>query len=227
MGWEVDDIEVTVRELRARGVVFEEYDFPGLRRSTGSQTSRATTQARAAESAAHGFVTARATCSGLASRFVAEAGWFADGAGQVQDPFRRPSTASASEPVRRLRVRIFGEGQQLGRFDPEHGGRIFARAEHAVTDVEMPLAAVLGLVGVGEPLQAFRVGDPDRCALDDHIEAPSPAVVAGGQGHPAVVLEIAGLLLAKPGAEMDRCASMTPISGVTCGRPSARTVVSQ
>ena len=31
MGWEVDDIEATVRELRARGVVFEEYDLPGLR----------------------------------------------------------------------------------------------------------------------------------------------------------------------------------------------------
>ena len=30
MGWEVDDIEATVRELRARGVVFEEYDVPGL-----------------------------------------------------------------------------------------------------------------------------------------------------------------------------------------------------
>jgi catechol 2,3-dioxygenase-like lactoylglutathione lyase family enzyme len=31
MGWEVDDLESTVRELRARGVVFEEYDLPGLR----------------------------------------------------------------------------------------------------------------------------------------------------------------------------------------------------
>jgi catechol 2,3-dioxygenase-like lactoylglutathione lyase family enzyme len=30
MGWEVDDIDATVRELRARGVVFEEYDLPGL-----------------------------------------------------------------------------------------------------------------------------------------------------------------------------------------------------
>ena len=30
MGWEVDDIDATVRELRARGVVFEEYDGPGL-----------------------------------------------------------------------------------------------------------------------------------------------------------------------------------------------------
>jgi catechol 2,3-dioxygenase-like lactoylglutathione lyase family enzyme len=30
MGWEVEDIEATVAELRSRGVVFEEYDFPGL-----------------------------------------------------------------------------------------------------------------------------------------------------------------------------------------------------
>jgi tRNA-Thr(GGU) m(6)t(6)A37 methyltransferase TsaA len=30
MGWEVDDIEVAVRELRERGVAFEEYDVPGL-----------------------------------------------------------------------------------------------------------------------------------------------------------------------------------------------------
>ena len=30
MGWEVDDIEATVRELRGRGVVFEDYDLPGM-----------------------------------------------------------------------------------------------------------------------------------------------------------------------------------------------------
>jgi catechol 2,3-dioxygenase-like lactoylglutathione lyase family enzyme len=30
MGFEVDDIEVTVAELRRRGVVFEEVDIPGL-----------------------------------------------------------------------------------------------------------------------------------------------------------------------------------------------------
>jgi catechol 2,3-dioxygenase-like lactoylglutathione lyase family enzyme len=35
MGWEVDDIEATVRELRSRGVVFEEYDVPGLRTVDG------------------------------------------------------------------------------------------------------------------------------------------------------------------------------------------------
>jgi catechol 2,3-dioxygenase-like lactoylglutathione lyase family enzyme len=30
MAWEVEDIDATVAELRARGVVFEEYDSPGL-----------------------------------------------------------------------------------------------------------------------------------------------------------------------------------------------------
>src|SRR5919197_167340 len=35
MGWEVDDIEATVAELRARGVVFEEYDLPGLKTTDG------------------------------------------------------------------------------------------------------------------------------------------------------------------------------------------------
>ncbi|HEY1596367.1 MAG TPA: VOC family protein [Thermoleophilaceae bacterium] len=35
MGFEVDDIEATVRELRERGVVFEEYDLPGMRTVEG------------------------------------------------------------------------------------------------------------------------------------------------------------------------------------------------
>jgi catechol 2,3-dioxygenase-like lactoylglutathione lyase family enzyme len=35
MGWEVEDIEATVRELRARGVVFEEYNVPGLQTVDG------------------------------------------------------------------------------------------------------------------------------------------------------------------------------------------------
>jgi catechol 2,3-dioxygenase-like lactoylglutathione lyase family enzyme len=35
MGWEVEDIEATVEQLRARGVVFEKYDFPGLKTVNG------------------------------------------------------------------------------------------------------------------------------------------------------------------------------------------------
>jgi catechol 2,3-dioxygenase-like lactoylglutathione lyase family enzyme len=35
MAWEVDDIEAVVAELRKRGVVFEEYDLPGLKTNNG------------------------------------------------------------------------------------------------------------------------------------------------------------------------------------------------
>src|SRR5687768_12978644 len=35
MAWQVDDIETTVKELRRRGVVFEEYDLPGLKTIDG------------------------------------------------------------------------------------------------------------------------------------------------------------------------------------------------
>jgi catechol 2,3-dioxygenase-like lactoylglutathione lyase family enzyme len=35
MGWEVEDIETAVSELRQRGVVFEEVDVPGLRTRDG------------------------------------------------------------------------------------------------------------------------------------------------------------------------------------------------
>lgn len=38
MAWEVDDIESTVEELRRRGVVFEEYDVPGLKTVNGIAT---------------------------------------------------------------------------------------------------------------------------------------------------------------------------------------------
>ncbi|UWZ84447.1 VOC family protein [Occallatibacter riparius] len=35
MGWEVDDIEATMAVLKARGVVFETYDLPGLKTVNG------------------------------------------------------------------------------------------------------------------------------------------------------------------------------------------------
>ena len=37
-GWEVDDVESTVRELRQKGVVFEDYDLPGLKTEGGIAT---------------------------------------------------------------------------------------------------------------------------------------------------------------------------------------------
>ncbi len=35
LGWDVDDIEASVELLRSRGVVFEEYDMPGLKTVNG------------------------------------------------------------------------------------------------------------------------------------------------------------------------------------------------
>jgi catechol 2,3-dioxygenase-like lactoylglutathione lyase family enzyme len=35
MTWKIDDIETVVAELRKRGVVFEEYDLPGLKTING------------------------------------------------------------------------------------------------------------------------------------------------------------------------------------------------
>jgi hypothetical protein len=38
LAWEVESIEAAVVELRSPGVVFEEYDFPGLRTENGIAT---------------------------------------------------------------------------------------------------------------------------------------------------------------------------------------------
>jgi predicted enzyme related to lactoylglutathione lyase len=37
--WEVDDVEAEVAELKARGVVFEEYDMPGMKTKNGIATA--------------------------------------------------------------------------------------------------------------------------------------------------------------------------------------------
>ncbi|MDQ0075702.1 VOC family protein [Arthrobacter oryzae] len=38
MGWNTDNIEAEMEELRGRGVTFEEYDFPGLKTENGIAT---------------------------------------------------------------------------------------------------------------------------------------------------------------------------------------------
>jgi predicted enzyme related to lactoylglutathione lyase len=37
--WQVDDVEAEVAELRGRGVVFEEYDMPGMKTVNGIATA--------------------------------------------------------------------------------------------------------------------------------------------------------------------------------------------
>ena len=41
LSWETDNLAREVEELRGRGVVFEEYDFPGLKTENGIATSTA------------------------------------------------------------------------------------------------------------------------------------------------------------------------------------------
>ena len=40
MGWATNNIEAEMEDLRSRGVVFEEYDFPGLKTRTASPRPR-------------------------------------------------------------------------------------------------------------------------------------------------------------------------------------------
>ncbi|GAA1765584.1 glyoxalase/bleomycin resistance/dioxygenase family protein [Pseudarthrobacter sulfonivorans] len=39
MGWETDNLEREMEELRGRGVVFEDYDMPGLKTENGVATN--------------------------------------------------------------------------------------------------------------------------------------------------------------------------------------------
>jgi catechol 2,3-dioxygenase-like lactoylglutathione lyase family enzyme len=39
MGWETDNLDREMEELRGRGVVFEDYDFPGLKTENGVATN--------------------------------------------------------------------------------------------------------------------------------------------------------------------------------------------
>ena len=39
--WQVEDVEAEVAELRGRGVVFEEYDMPGMKTVNGMQRPEA------------------------------------------------------------------------------------------------------------------------------------------------------------------------------------------
>jgi catechol 2,3-dioxygenase-like lactoylglutathione lyase family enzyme len=60
MGWGTDNLEADVEDLRGRGVVFEEYDFPGLK-----------------------------TENGIATTPVGTAAWFTDSEGNILNLFQR------------------------------------------------------------------------------------------------------------------------------------------
>ncbi|MFC9333836.1 MULTISPECIES: VOC family protein [Arthrobacter] len=61
MGWVTDNVERDVQELRSRGVVFEDYDLPGLK-----------------------------TENGIASSDAGKAAWFLDSEGNILSLFEMP-----------------------------------------------------------------------------------------------------------------------------------------
>ncbi len=58
MGWETDNLESDVAELKSRGVVFEEYDFPNFKTVNGIFTASANRSAwfKDSEGNLHGIV---------------------------------------------------------------------------------------------------------------------------------------------------------------------------
>ena len=96
MGFEVDDLDAVVADLRRRGVVFEVVDHPGYGPATGSPRSRATTRASAARaSAPPGSATARGMCSASANSCPEAA------------------LGSAHEPIRAGRLRLHEPDSEL------------------------------------------------------------------------------------------------------------------
>jgi catechol 2,3-dioxygenase-like lactoylglutathione lyase family enzyme len=65
MGWVTNDVERDVQELKGRGVVFEEYDFPGLK-----------------------------TENGIASSDAGKAAWFLDSEGNILSLFEMPNSGT-------------------------------------------------------------------------------------------------------------------------------------
>ncbi len=68
MGWKVADLDAAVAEMRARGVVFEEYDVPGLRTVVGIAEIDGNDSSDGSGGGPPGSTTARATSSGWARR---------------------------------------------------------------------------------------------------------------------------------------------------------------
>lgn len=68
LGFTVEDIKTEVAALKARGVVFEDYDIPGLETVDGIAEIDGNYPSKGAANVPLGSGTARATCSAWASR---------------------------------------------------------------------------------------------------------------------------------------------------------------
>jgi hypothetical protein len=111
MGWEVADIDATVAALRARGVVFEEYDQPGLKTVNGIADIEGNYPSKGTGERGAWFRDSEGNVLGLASRSALER--TSDAERAAMDALsRRPRRARCQRLRERHRVRSDGERQQ-------------------------------------------------------------------------------------------------------------------
>src|ERR1700735_2529045 len=96
------------------------------------------------------------------------------------------------------------EGKDFRWADGEHERSSGVVFKAVLTDLVIPSSVPLARPGCGKPLELPCVGDAGRLALDNHVEAALPVVGASGQGDVRVAGEVARLLLAGAGSEVQR-----------------------
>src|ERR1700704_3847069 len=88
-----------------------------------------------------------------------------------------------------------GESKDFRWADSEHEDGPDVVSKAILTDLVLPSPVPLLCPGCGEPVKLLCVGDADRLALDNHVEADLPVVSARGQRDARIASEVARLLL--------------------------------
>src|SRR5260370_15454457 len=100
-------------------------------------------------------------------------------------------------------------------------------AEPVVGGCEIPSAAVLDPDRVGQRRQFLTAREPFGVALDDHVQPVFPRVRPGGHSYSGGSRKILRFLFFGSVQNTKPPSTHAPMSGVMCGWPSLRTVVSQ
>jgi hypothetical protein len=124
----------------------------------------------------------------------------------------------------------FGKGQDLGRLYGEYERDAFLVGvpEGSVAGLELPPSVPFAGPCLGQAGKSGFVDDLAGLALDDYVYARVPLVAPGGESATwGFVRRLTAFCSAGPVQKWRASSCHTATSGVTCGRPSARTVVIQ
>ena len=122
------------------------------------------------------------------------------------------------------------ETERRRRADPVHQGvttsdGLTETEPGAVGCREMP--TILRLEGVGDVSEFGPLAHHCGRTLDDEVQTIIESVASSREHASRVLREVLGLAFGWTGAEVQPPSRQTPNSGVTCGRPSGRTVDNQ